>query len=83
MYVKHSLSTSDSDRQINPAGKFREALTELISFARQTPSIDQNTLGFQGFLACYNDPSNPFPGFGIPKKLSMMHHMETLSNYLS
>lgn len=80
MYVKHSLSVSNPNDQSNPAGKFQEALDAMIHFANQTPSLDQNTLGFQQYVDIHN--KNHYPGLGIPKKLSMMHHIETINNYL-
>lgn len=80
MYVKHSLSMSNPNDQSNPAGKFQEALNAMIQFANQTPSLDQNTLGFQQYIDIHNN--NHYPGLGIPKKLSMMHHIETINNYL-
>jgi hypothetical protein len=80
MYVKHSLSIKNPNDQSDPAGKFKEALLEMISFANSTPSIDQNTLGFQEYLSIQQ--SGKYPGLGVPKKLSMMHHIETINNYL-
>lgn len=80
MYVKHSISTSNPDDQSNPAGKFQEALNTMIQFANQTPSLDQNTLGFQEYINIYNRKS--YHALGVPKKLSMMHHIETINNYL-
>ncbi|PTB33066.1 sce7725 family protein [Photobacterium phosphoreum] len=80
LYVKHSKSTSNSNRVTDPAGKFVEALRSLIEFSNQTVDIDKNTLGYQGYVSIYNEQR--FPGLGIPKKLSAMHHLETISNYL-
>lgn len=80
MYVKHSLSTTNPSSQSDIAGKFREALNEMIYFANQTPSLNQNTLGFQEYIDIHNRKS--FHALGIPKKLSIMHHLETISNYL-
>ena len=80
MYVKHCISVTGTDNQSNPGGKFLEALHLLVTFANNTPSVNQNTLGFQGFLNLYQ--RKHFPGLGIPKKLSMMHHLETLSDLL-
>ncbi len=80
MYVKHSLSITNPSSQSDIAGKFQEALDEMIQFANQTPSLDQNTLGFQEYIDIHKRKS--FHALGIPKKLSMMHHMETISNYL-
>lgn len=80
MYVKHCISRSNPDDQSNPAGKFQEALSSMMQFANQTPSLDQNTLGFQEYINIYNRSS--YHALGVPKKLSMMHHIETISNYL-
>ena len=80
MYVKHSLSTSNPNDQSDPAGKFKEALKAMLAFANQTPSLDQNTLGFQEYIKINNNKT--YHGLGIPKKLSMMHHIETINNYL-
>ncbi|MFA0487225.1 MULTISPECIES: sce7725 family protein [Vibrio] len=80
MYVKHSLSTSNPNDQSDPAGKFKEALQAMIQFANQTPSLDQNTLGFQQYITIFNNKT--YHGLGVPKKLSMMHHIETICNYL-
>lgn len=80
MYIKHSLSTKSPNDQSDPAGKFKEALQEMISFANATPSVNQNTLGFQEYIKINNQGT--YHGLGVPKKLSMMHHIETLNNFL-
>lgn len=80
MYVKHSLSTKSPNDQSDPAGKFKEALQEMVVFANATPSLDQNTLGFQEYLSIH--ASGKYHGLGVPKKLSMMHHIETINNYI-
>ncbi|EPJ3740254.1 sce7725 family protein [Proteus mirabilis] len=78
MYVKHSLSTKSPNDQSDPAGKFKEALQEMINFANVTPTLDQNTLGFQEYINIHNNGT--YHGLGVPKKLSMMHHIETINN---
>ena len=80
MYVKHSLSTKNPNDQSDPAGKFQEALQEMITFANTTPSLNQNTLGFQEYLNIH--ARKKYHGLGVPKKLSMMHHIETINNYI-
>ncbi|REG79368.1 sce7725 family protein [Marinomonas pollencensis] len=80
MYVKHSLSIKNPNDQSDPAGKFKEALQEMIDFANAKPSIDQNTLGFQEYINIHQNRS--YPGLAVPKKLSMMHHIETIANFL-
>ena len=39
------------------------------------------TLGLQSFLQHYKDQS--YPGLGTVKKLSIMHHLELMGNYLN
>ncbi len=80
MYVKHCISVTGSNNQYDPGGKFLEALQLLITFANNTPSLNQNTLGFQGFKDLHQQ--RHYPGLGVSKKFSMMHHLETLSNFL-
>jgi hypothetical protein len=80
MYVKHCISVSGSDNQQDSGSKFLEALQFQVTFANNTISVDQNTLGFQGFLDLYK--RKHFSGLGVSKKLSMMHHLETISEFL-
>lgn len=80
MYVKHCLSISNPNDQSDPAGKFKEALKELINFAGMTSDLDKSTLGYQQYVIINNNRS--YHGLGIPKKLSMMHHIETINNFL-
>lgn len=80
MYVKHCISVSGSDNQLDPGSKFLEALQLQVTFANNTVSVNQNTLGFQGFLDLYK--RKHFSGLGVSKKLSMMHHLETISDFL-
>jgi hypothetical protein len=80
MYVKHCISITGNNNQYDPGGKFLEALQLLITFANNSPSINQNTLGFQAFLSLYQ--KSHYSGLGVSKKLSMMHHLETLSDFL-
>lgn len=80
MYIKHNLSTSDPSVPANPSGKFFEALQELINFCNSNQDVDKNTLGYKGYLSIYHSKS--YPGLGIPKKLSMMHHIKTINDYI-
>ena len=80
MYVKHCISTSNSNSPQDPGSKFLEALNTFINYANQNSLINQNTLGFQGFIQYHQ--SQHYPGLGIPKKLSIMHHLEIISDYL-
>lgn len=74
--VKHFVSDSNEDYQ-NPAGKFYEALKKLNNWDR---AHKMDTAGLKGLLTHYNNET--YPGLGTVKKLSMMHHIELVGQYL-
>ncbi|WP_019959568.1 sce7725 family protein [Woodsholea maritima] len=79
MDVHHFKSDSQESPQ-NPAGKFAEALRKLI---RELDSADCKifeTTAMQEFRDLH--ARGHYPGLGYVKKLSMIHHIETLSEYL-
>ncbi|WP_231896624.1 sce7725 family protein [Vibrio mediterranei] len=80
MYIKHSVSTIDSNTTTNTGAKCIEALQSLVSFANQTPDINQQTIGFTELLDYHT--RRHFPNLGPIKECSMMHHIETLNSYL-
>ncbi|PKG40363.1 sce7725 family protein [Psychromonas sp. Urea-02u-13] len=78
--IKHCVSTSNSGTTTYTAQKFLEALDQLILFANQNPQLDQSTTGFQEFVDLH--ARRHFPNLGPVKENSMMHHIETITNYL-
>lgn len=75
--VHHFVSDSNKDIQ-NPAGKFYEAVKKLVEWVKDknialTPSL-------QVFIDHYNNQT--YPGLGSVKKLSLMHHLELIGQYL-
>ena len=74
----HHFVSDSNDGIEDPGGKFGEALEKLVYWC------DENnvkyTLGLQGFYECYN--SGKYPGLGTVKKLSIMHHIELISDFL-
>lgn len=69
---------SDSNFGIDdPANKFYEALTKLVSW-NKTKNL--NTLAIGRFESMYRNET--YPGLGDIKKLSIMHHIEWMGNYL-
>ncbi|EGR2187610.1 TPA: sce7725 family protein [Vibrio parahaemolyticus] len=80
MFIKHCVSTLDSGTTSNTANKFLQALNELMNFANQTPDIDQTTVGFVG-LSNYHRTQH-YPNLGPAKECSIMHHIESIGNYL-
>ena len=74
--IKHFLSDSNQDSS-DTAGKFYEALGKLVAF------IDQeniNSIACGQFRDYYN--RGAFPGLGVIKKLSIMHHIELVQGLI-
>lgn len=74
--VKHFVSDTNDDIS-NPAGKFKEALTKLVEW-NQKNQLD--TVAMKEFERLHNQQI--YPGLGIVKKLSIMHHLELMGKYL-
>ena len=77
--VKHFVSDSNEDIT-NPALKYYEAVSKLASWYKESREIKM-TLGLKTFLQHYEQQS--YPGLGTVKKLSLMHHIELMGQYLS
>ncbi|MFL7962818.1 sce7725 family protein [Pseudomonas kielensis] len=79
MYVRHFSSYSDNGSQSDPGGKFREALDLLVSYVFANPTKFINTAGWQDFVALHG--TRHYPGLGVVKKISIKHHIQTLSGW--
>lgn len=75
--VHHFVSDSNNGIE-DPAGKFGEALDKLVHWCDKKHV--ERTLGLQGFYDCYE--KGKYPGLGVAKKYSIMHHLELVSNFL-
>lgn len=73
--IKHFVSDSNFDLG-NPSGKFREALQKLVDW-NSKEKID--TYGIREFVDLYNKKA--YPGLGVVKKLSLMHHLELMGKF--
>ena len=79
LWVYHFISDRTEGRGQDTAGKFAEALTKLCEFIRS----GQNTLMSQGARAFLElERTESFPGLGVVKRLSMMHHIELIAQSL-
>jgi hypothetical protein len=80
MFISHFVSDR-RDTPTDPAGKFAEALQKLSDEMdnADTPIFRGNAI--EEFLDLHR--SGHYPGLGYVKKLSMCHHLETLSNYFA
>lgn len=75
--IRHFVSDSNDDIE-DPAGKFYEALQKLYTWYH-AESNPPRTEGINAFLEHYRQQT--YPGLGTVKKLSLMHHLELVSNY--
>jgi hypothetical protein len=80
MKIYHFKSVRQ-DTPLDPAGKFAEALAEMIVTLDSPKSNLLETDAVQEFRALHK--KGHFPGLGYVKKLSMNHHIETLANYFA
>jgi hypothetical protein len=78
MYIYHFKSKSQ-DTPKDPAGKFGEALTEMIKTLNRPDSKVLETDAVKEFRTLHEQ--GHFPGLGYVKKLSMSHHIETMADY--
>lgn len=76
--VHHFVSDSNEDIR-NTAKKFYEATQKLFYWVEtEQPEM---TYGLATFLEHYKNAS--YPGLGVVKKLSIMHHLELMSQHLT
>lgn len=67
------------DTPLDPAGKFAEALSEMMHHIGQPNTKVLETAAVKEFRTLH--ARRHFPGLGYVKKLSMNHHIETLADY--
>jgi hypothetical protein len=78
MYIYHFKSDTQ-DTPTDPAGKFAEALENMMTVIDDPGSNVFETNAVKEFRQLHED--GHFPGLGSVKKLSMSHHIETLADY--
>lgn len=72
--IKHFLSNSNQDSS-DTAGKFGEALNKLVAFI---DAENIHTIASEQFRDYHS--RGAFPGLGVIKKLSIMHHIELVQS---
>jgi len=78
MYIYH-FKSERQDTPTDPAGKFAEALDEMMAILNRRASKVLETNAVKEFRLLHGQ--GHFPGLGYVKKLSMSHHIETLADY--
>ena len=76
--VRHFVSNSNNDSD-NVAGKFYEALQKLVDWHKNEYN-GKETYALKTFIDYAN--SGYYPGLPTIKKLSIMHHLEIVSDFL-
>ncbi|BFM04835.1 sce7725 family protein [Halioxenophilus aromaticivorans] len=76
--VNHFCSANNGSYS-DPAGKFYDALTKLIKFLNNNTEILE-TSSISEFRKLHK--SEHFPGLGAVKKLSMLHHIESILKHI-
>ncbi len=80
LLVNHYISDFKSDSPKDPAAKFNSALKKMFYDVDSRPHHFENTIGLSGFRELYD--TKHFSGLGVAKKYSVLHHMQTLANYV-
>jgi len=78
MFIHHFISDRQDD-PTDPAGKFFEALEKMITEINNPKTHILKTSSVDEFIDLHS--RGHFPGLGYVKKLSMIHHIETLAQY--
>ncbi|MDD4492950.1 MAG: sce7725 family protein [Eubacteriales bacterium] len=74
--IHHFVSESNDDIS-DPANKFYEAVSKLVEWNK---TIGLHTEGIHAFEEMHS--TGAYPGLGVVKKLSIMHHIELMGDYL-
>ncbi len=74
--IAHFVSDSNDDIS-DPARKFSEAVKKLVEW---NATMKINTFAMREFKVAYENQN--YPGLGVIKKYSIMHHLELISQYL-
>lgn len=75
--IHHFVSESNESIS-DPARKFEEAMNKLVNW--ENFDILPKTIGLDNLIECYN--IGKFPGLGVIKKYSLMHHIQMMGEYL-
>ena len=75
--IHHFVSESNESIS-DPPRKFEEAMNKLVNW--ENFDIIPKTIGLDNLIECYN--IGKFPGLGVIKKYSLMHHIQMMGEYL-
>lgn len=73
----HHFISKDNEDISDPANKFYQALQQLVEWNKQ---MQLNTIAMRKFKEIYQNET--YPGLGMVKRLSIMHHIELMGKFL-
>lgn len=73
----HHFVSKDNEDISDPAKKFYQAVKQLVEWNKNQ---SLNTIAIETFEKICEEQS--YPGLGVVKKLSLMHHLELIGRYL-
>ena len=76
--VRHFCSTIEADYKSNVQGKFAEAAADAVAFFNDRA---ERGAAIQALSDCVEE--HKYPGLGVIKKWSVLHHMELMQKILS
>jgi len=79
MLIYHFIS-DQTDSPTNPGGKFLESLKKLVNATENSKSHIFRSTAVKEYLKLYK--KQHYPGLGYVKKLSMLHHLELIADYI-
>ena len=79
LYIRHYSSEPDGTPS-NPGKKFLEALSHFMNAYNTNEVNFIETEGIRQFISLHK--ARHFPGLGQVKKISILHHTETINYYL-
>lgn len=80
MYIYHFVS-NQTESQVDPGGKFFEALAKLVKESSKTNSPIYKSKACGEYIELFK--KKHYPGLGYVKKLSMQHHIELIAYFLN
>lgn len=78
MFVYHFKSDTN-DTPVDPGGKFMEAVAKLVAEVNSPQTKVFQSTAIEEFRELYR--RRHFPGLGYVKKLSIIHHLETVAQF--
>ncbi len=79
MFIYHFVS-DQTDSPTDPGGKFLEALEKLVKAIKKSKSLIFKSRACSEYLVLHKQKH--YPGLGYVKKLSMLHHIELIADFI-